>query len=59
MLTISDRSRRKKKESPASLRISAPTGKGSSITLSSRLYSEIAVTESSAEPYTTCTVLNQ
>jgi hypothetical protein len=59
MLTISDRSRRKKKESPASLRISAHTGKGSSIILSSRLYSEIADTESSVEPYTTCTVLNQ
>jgi hypothetical protein len=41
MLTISDRSRRKKKKSPASLRISAPTRNGSSILLSSRLYSEI------------------
>jgi len=50
---------KKNKESPASLRISSPTGKGSSLILSSRLYSEIADKESSAEPYTTCTVLNQ
>jgi len=50
---------KKKKQSPASLRISAPTGRGSSIILSSKLYSEIADMESSAEPYATCTVLNQ